>query len=94
MLSLSYKKLEIEGNTRVVPECKDVDFFAQESTHYLFSSYTLTYSVWQLIYKWLGFSVALPLDPIQHFSNHLGLVKDKKCCKIWSVIWFATIWAI
>ncbi|KAF1886758.1 hypothetical protein Lal_00045995 [Lupinus albus] len=65
-----------------------------ESTDHLFSSCSLSYLVWQMIYKWLGISVVLPNTPSHHLSYHLGLVKDRKSWKFWSVIWFATIWAI
>ncbi|KAF1894861.1 hypothetical protein Lal_00022355 [Lupinus albus] len=65
-----------------------------ESTNHLFSSCNLSYSVWQLIYKWLNISIVLPLNPSDHFTHHLGLVKNRKCWKTWSVILIATIWAL
>ncbi|KAF1890102.1 hypothetical protein Lal_00025435 [Lupinus albus] len=65
-----------------------------ESSQHLFSSCSLTYSVWQLMYKWLNISVALPLVLINHFLNHCGMVKDRKCRKAWSIICFATVWGI
>ncbi|KAF1864448.1 hypothetical protein Lal_00021871 [Lupinus albus] len=65
-----------------------------ESSQHLFSSCSLTYFVWQLMYKWLNIFVALPPVPINHFLNHCGMVKDRKCRKAWSIIWFATVWAI
>ncbi|KAF1881267.1 hypothetical protein Lal_00023303 [Lupinus albus] len=65
-----------------------------ESTNHLFSSCKLSYSLWQLIYNWLNISVVLLLNPCDHFTHHLGLVKNRKCWKTWSVIWIATIWAL
>ncbi|KAF1893871.1 hypothetical protein Lal_00002411 [Lupinus albus] len=38
--------------------------------------------------------LALPLVPIHHFSSFLGLAKNRKCWKLWNVIWLATIWAL
>ncbi|KAF1861709.1 hypothetical protein Lal_00026130, partial [Lupinus albus] len=65
-----------------------------ESTHHLFSTCNLTYHVWQLIYKWLDFSIVLPINTHHHFLYHMGLVNDRKCWKFWGVIWLATIWEI
>ncbi|KAF1865987.1 hypothetical protein Lal_00041685 [Lupinus albus] len=65
-----------------------------ESTHHLFSSCTLTYSIWQLIYKLMDISVALPINLFHHSINHMGMVKDRNSWKLWSVIWLATTWAI
>ncbi|KAF1868903.1 hypothetical protein Lal_00048182 [Lupinus albus] len=65
-----------------------------ESSHHLFSSCSFTFSVWQLVYNWLGISVVLHHNTSTHFLNHMGLVKDKKCYKVWSVVWLATVWAI
>ncbi|KAF1861525.1 hypothetical protein Lal_00025877 [Lupinus albus] len=73
--------------------CSFCNELPKTSTH-LFSSCDLSYAVWQLIYKWLDISVVLPLDPIQHLMCHMGMVKDRKLWKFWSVIWFASIWAI
>ncbi|KAE9585291.1 hypothetical protein Lalb_Chr25g0287421 [Lupinus albus] len=38
--------------------------------------------------------VALPLAPTNHFLNHVGMVKDKRSRQTWSIIWYATIWAL
>ncbi|KAF1871323.1 hypothetical protein Lal_00020115 [Lupinus albus] len=65
-----------------------------ESSHHLFSSCSFTFSVWQLVYNWLGISIVLHHNTSTHFLNHMGLVKDKKCYKVWSVVWLATVWAI
>ncbi|KAF1890936.1 hypothetical protein Lal_00037507 [Lupinus albus] len=70
--------------------CKDE---SKSSTH-LFSSCSISYSAWQLLYKWLGFDVVLPLNPILHYLNHLGLVSTSKCWKAWSSIWLAIVWVI
>ncbi|KAF1858928.1 hypothetical protein Lal_00000748 [Lupinus albus] len=43
----------------------------------------------RLIYKWLDIIVVLPFSPANHFINHMGMVKDRKRWKIWSVIWLA-----
>ncbi|KAF1894928.1 hypothetical protein Lal_00022422 [Lupinus albus] len=65
-----------------------------ESSNHLFSSCSFSYLVWQLVYKWLDISVALHHNTHIHFLNHMGLIKDKKSCKFWSVVWLATVWAI
>ncbi|KAF1888874.1 hypothetical protein Lal_00036916 [Lupinus albus] len=65
-----------------------------ESSTHIFCSCPISYSTWQLLYKWLGFDVVLPLSPILHYSNHLGLVSASKCWKAWSSIWLAMVWAI
>ncbi|KAF1891499.1 hypothetical protein Lal_00012388 [Lupinus albus] len=51
-------------------------------------------NVWQSIFNWLGISFALPLSPITHYSSFLGVAKNKKCWKTWSIIWLATMWAL
>ncbi|KAF1866712.1 hypothetical protein Lal_00018097 [Lupinus albus] len=33
-------------------------------------------------------------NPFHHYLNHLGLVNANKGWKAWSIIWFATVWAI
>ncbi|KAF1883296.1 hypothetical protein Lal_00030404 [Lupinus albus] len=38
--------------------------------------------------------IALPLSSISHYSHHLGMVKNRKHWKAWSVIWLATVWAL
>ncbi|KAF1874246.1 hypothetical protein Lal_00030279, partial [Lupinus albus] len=65
-----------------------------ESSQHLFFSCSFSYRVWQLIYKWLDFYVALPYGTINHFMFHLCLIKDWKHRHAWSSIWLATIWAI
>ncbi|KAF1891164.1 hypothetical protein Lal_00001305 [Lupinus albus] len=70
--------------------CKD----EPESSTHLFSSCSISYSACQLLYKWLRFNVVLPLNPILHYSNHLGLVSSSKCWKAWNSIWLAMVWAI
>ncbi|KAF1875063.1 hypothetical protein Lal_00007679 [Lupinus albus] len=79
-----------DGGGTLCPFCNE----HPESTDHLFSSCSLSYLVWQMIYKWLGITVVLPNTHSHHLSYHLGLVKDRKSWKFWSVIWFATIWAI
>ncbi|KAF1881109.1 hypothetical protein Lal_00023142 [Lupinus albus] len=37
---------------------------------------------------------ALSLEPINHFLNHLGMVKDRKSRHAWSIIWLFTVWEI
>ncbi|KAE9590435.1 putative reverse transcriptase zinc-binding domain-containing protein [Lupinus albus] len=58
----------------------------QEYVNHLFSSCKFSYALWQLIYNWLNISLPLPLVPIHHFSSFLGLMKNRKCWKLWSVI--------
>ncbi|KAF1860593.1 hypothetical protein Lal_00021637 [Lupinus albus] len=70
------------------------DALFKQSANHLFSCCTFSYSVWQLIYNWLDFCIALPPTPISHFTHHLGMVKNRKHWKAWSVIWLATIWAL
>ncbi|KAF1894118.1 hypothetical protein Lal_00004037 [Lupinus albus] len=65
-----------------------------ESSQHLLFSCSFSYSMWQLIYKWLDISVVLPFQPINHFLYHLGMVKLRKNCHIWSTIWLATVWAL
>ncbi|KAF1863808.1 hypothetical protein Lal_00030918 [Lupinus albus] len=62
-----------------------------ESSNHLFSSWSFTYLVWQLVYKWLDISVALHHNTHILFLNHMGLIKDKKSCKFWSVVWLTTV---
>ncbi|KAF1898557.1 hypothetical protein Lal_00023559 [Lupinus albus] len=65
-----------------------------ESTMHLFSSCSIPYSIWQVIYKWLNISVVLPLEPINHFLHDSGMVKDSKSRKVWNIIWLATVCAL
>ncbi|KAF1868729.1 hypothetical protein Lal_00036167 [Lupinus albus] len=65
-----------------------------ETATHLFSSCNFSYSVWQLIYNWLGITSALPFSPINHYSSFLGLAKDRKRWKLWSIIWITTIWVL
>ncbi|KAF1869333.1 hypothetical protein Lal_00018426 [Lupinus albus] len=65
-----------------------------ESTRHLFYSCSFTYYVWQLIYNWLGITVALPIIPIHHYLNHQGMMEDKNRWKVWSIILLAKICAI
>ncbi|KAF1870610.1 hypothetical protein Lal_00025934 [Lupinus albus] len=79
-----------DGGGLLCPFCKD----DLESAFHLFSSCKVTYSVWQSIYNWLNITVTLPQNPFHHYLNHLGLVNANKGWKAWSIIWFATVWAI
>ncbi|KAE9594954.1 hypothetical protein Lal_00041263 [Lupinus albus] len=65
-----------------------------ESATHLFSTCSISYSVWQHIYRWLNICVALPLSFYTHYSFFLGLVKTRKGWKLWSIIWHATIWTL
>ncbi|KAF1892130.1 hypothetical protein Lal_00036486 [Lupinus albus] len=89
--ALSKRGVPLHTNGRLL--CSFCNDHSETSTH-LFSSCSVTYSVWQSIYKWLGIHVVLPLNPLHHFLNHIGMVSDKKSWKVWSSIWLATIWAI
>ncbi|KAF1882457.1 hypothetical protein Lal_00039105 [Lupinus albus] len=66
----------------------------QEFVTHLFSSCDFSYALWQLMYNWLNVSLAIPLTPIHHFTSFLGLIKNRKSWKLWSIIWFAIIWAL
>ncbi|KAF1893230.1 hypothetical protein Lal_00001676 [Lupinus albus] len=65
-----------------------------ESSRHLFFSCSFSYSILQLIYKWLDILVVLPTVTILHFLNHIGMVKVRKSRFAWSSIWLATIWAL
>ncbi|KAF1866422.1 hypothetical protein Lal_00017805 [Lupinus albus] len=80
----------INGGGALCSLCND----QLESFHHLFFSCSFSYSVWQLIYKWLDIYVALPLGPIKHFLHHLGMIKDRKNRHVWSIIWLVTVWAL
>ncbi|KAF1859187.1 hypothetical protein Lal_00001018 [Lupinus albus] len=41
-----------------------------------------------------GYQCRLPSSLIHHFICHMGMVKDKKRWSLWSMFWFATMWAI
>ncbi|KAF1866830.1 hypothetical protein Lal_00018216 [Lupinus albus] len=49
-----------------------------ESANHIFSSCKLSYSVWELLYKWLNISVVMPLSPIHHLTHHLGMMNNMK----------------
>ncbi|XP_019451803.1 PREDICTED: uncharacterized protein LOC109353899 [Lupinus angustifolius] len=78
------------GAGTLCPFCND----QAETSQHLFSSCNFTYSVWQLLYNWLNIHIALPLQPIHHFTNHMGMVPHRRCLNYWNILWLATIWAI
>jgi len=72
-----------------------VDCNSIETTNHLFLHCSTFGSVWQCLLRWLGFSTALPLGVIDHFTQFSwddGTVKDRRT--ILQVIWYATTWKI
>ncbi|KAF1861604.1 hypothetical protein Lal_00025987 [Lupinus albus] len=49
-----------------------------ESATHLFSTCSISYSVWQHIYRWLNICVVLPFFSYTYYSLFLGLVKTRK----------------
>ncbi|CAL0330315.1 unnamed protein product [Lupinus luteus] len=70
------------GGGPLCPFCNN----SLESSDHLFASCDISYSVWQLLYNWLNFSIVLPSKPIHHFSTHMGLISNHRLSKFWSVI--------
>ena len=66
----------------------------ETSTH-LFLHCPMFGTVWYLLFRWLGFSTAIPLGVVDHFNQFFldgGNVKARGA--ILHAIWFATTWEI
>lgn len=67
----------------------------EESSHHLVLHCNVFWSVWHLIYKWLGIVAVIPYNVSDHF-NQFSYSSDisKVRRSIIQVIWFASVWEI
>jgi len=68
---------------------------SMESSNHLFLQCNFFGFVWHLIYRWLGFSAAVPFyvpDYFNQLSYSGGIAKVRR--SILQVIWFAMVWKI
>ncbi|GLT48447.1 hypothetical protein SLA2020_220710 [Shorea laevis] len=65
----------------------------ESSTHILFSC-PITWKLWCLCYDWWGIRTAAQEDGWNHLKQHQGLINKGRTRKIWSTIWFFTVWTI
>lgn len=66
----------------------------EESTSHLLFGCSFSYKVWQLCYRWLGFSVTLPYCSRSHFLQHpMEIANRGKKLGLWAV-WGSVVWTL
>lgn len=89
----------VELHKRVIPlansnlDCPLCAEHEETIGHILFSC-KVSWSLWVLVYKWIGLEVVCHNTPVHHYLQHAELFGGKKGKMIAATVWSAIIWVI
>jgi hypothetical protein len=65
-----------------------------ETASHLFLHCNFVFSIWLVVFRWLGVTVVMPADLSTLFGYFVGFARTKKARRGFMLVWHTTIWQI